>query len=525
MGLAMHIAVPARADWRAPLIALAAALLMLLQATWNNGFPAAFHPDESSKVGQILRGEYDFHHPLLMLRATQLLVDWDGAGDDPEHIVRTGRQVSALAAAGAVLCLVLVAALLAGNVAALAAGLLLVSNHALFELAHYFKEDTMLLFGIAAFLLALLLYQRAPTVGRAVLLGSVLGLAVSAKYTALILVPAAVLVIPLLAAGATRIRQLAGCFLAAASVALLVNWPALSQLATFRDSFVRELQLAAGGHQGIGRSVPHGYYIWLAWTSTNAVVWTLIALYLGGLWLRRRAVGLAEWMIAAFPFGFALLLSFFSQVSFRYYLPGTAVLLVLAALGAADLGRLRWAGRPLFAPVRSWQVTAAVVALAVAVQVPTLVAYHDGFVRDTRSRLADYLLEHVPPGTPLAEDNGVKLQAFDLPYPLQRSRFVADLGSLDELRAHGVRYVAVTRRRYGRLFLPNATANADADAARRRAFYQHLFAEGKLMFEAPQGPVKYLEPHLALYRLPDALPAADDGARISGAASNRMTAQ
>ena len=200
------------------------------------------------------------------------------------------------------------------------------------------------------------------------------------------------------------------------------------------------------------------------------------------------------------------------------------ILVVLAGLGAADLGRLRWGGRSFFGRRPAWQVTAAAAALALAVQVPTLAAYHRGFALDTRSSLAAYLRANVPAGTPIAQDNGVKLQAFDLPYPLHASRFVADLGSIDALRERGIHHVAVTARRYDRLFRSNAVVDdgASDEAARRRHFYERLFAEGDLLFEAEQGPVKYLQPHIALYRLPQ--PAAEpagrdgsDGARAVGA--------
>jgi hypothetical protein len=514
MRLPIDIAAPAPAGRGAWAAALVAALLMFLQVTWNNDFPADFHPDEPGKVRQILEGEYNYHHPLLMLRAAELAVQWQDAGDDPKRIVLAGRQVSALAASAAVLCLVLVAGALGGNFAALAAAALLVTNHSLFELAHYFKEDTALLFGVSLFFLALVHHRRAPGPARALLLGIVLGVAVSAKYTALILVPAALLAILVPGKGGARARQVVIALLASAVVVLVINWPALPQLATFSDSFVRELDRAAGGHDGVGRSVPHTYYVWLAWTYASPVVWLLIAAYLAMLPLRWRSLGLAEAMIAAFPFAFGLLLSFFTQVSFRYYLPGTAVLLVLAGLGAAGLGRLRWAARPLFHPVPSWQVTAAAVAVALMVQAPTLAAYHEGFARDTRSQLARYLREHVPEGTPIAQDNDVALEAFDLPYPLHGARYLSDLGGLDELQALGVEYAAVSRRRFGRLFLATAVAadNAESGLDRRRRFYERLFSEGQLVFEAAQGPVKYLQPHLALYRLPGRPPAAP-GAR------------
>jgi hypothetical protein len=286
----MSWAAPVRMERRTWAIAIVLAFATFLQATWNNEFPAAFHPDESSKVGQILRGDYDFHHPLLMLRAAQLLLGPGGFAEDPQRVVVIGRTVSALASAGAVLCLVLVGAALGGNLAAVAAGMLLAINHSLFELAHYFKEDTILLFGVSLFLLGLVHCQQAPHTGRAVVLGGTLGIALSAKYTALVLVPVAVAAVLIMARERRGLQVAAGAGVAAALV-VIINWPALSQLPTFTESFIRVLQLASGGHEGIGRPVPHGYYLWLAWTSTNSVVWLLIGVYLAGLWLGSGCAG------------------------------------------------------------------------------------------------------------------------------------------------------------------------------------------------------------------------------------------
>jgi hypothetical protein len=506
-----------RCDWQVTVaMALVFATMALFLATRDNDFPFAFHPDEESKIVQVQTGDYDFHHPLLMLRAAGLveaLIPVDGT---PEQIKQAGRWISALCAAGAVFCLVLIASELGGAIAGLVAGLFLALNHALFELAHYFKEDTAFLFGVSLFLLTLVLYGRAPVKRRAAALGAALGVAASAKYTAVILVPIAVGAVAI-AGRRQPWQQLLVGMLSCIGVWLIVNWPLVTQLVSAHEAVLRELHLATGGHAGIGREVPHGYYLWLARVTVNPVAWLLVLVYLLALVPRRREVSGAEWVVAAFPFAFGLMLSFFPQVSYRYFLPGTALLLVLAGLGAGTLTRLCWRDRAILAGQRAWLWGGLVILAGLVAQLPVTIDYYQGFANDTRSRLAAYLQSEAPPDAQIAQDNAVALEHFDLPNRIRGSRFVADLGTLDMLRDWDILYVAVTRRRFGRLFRDRTIipAKARADFLRRRTFYSRLFAEGELVLELQQGPVKYLQPHLALYRLsaPKSGPLAGDSAK------------
>jgi hypothetical protein len=82
--------------------------------------------------------------------------------------------------------------------------------------------------------------------------------------------------------------------------------------------------------------------------------------------------------------------------------------------------------------------------------------------------------------------------------------FAPDLGTLDELRAKGVAYVAVCRQNYGRYYndemKPQPGVKSGYD--KRREFYGELFKEGKLEKEWPKGPITYLQPGIKLYSLP-----------------------
>src|SRR3954452_17317582 len=76
----------------------------------GNTFPAMWHPDEPSKVHQIITNERDYYHPLLLLRATQLALAFTGARPTSEPVVLAGRQVSPVSAGLAVLALGIAAA-------------------------------------------------------------------------------------------------------------------------------------------------------------------------------------------------------------------------------------------------------------------------------------------------------------------------------------------------------------------------------------------------------------------------------
>jgi hypothetical protein len=168
---------------------------------------------------------------------------------------------------------------------------------------------------------------------------------------------------------------------------------------------------------------------------------------------------------------------------------------VLAAIGAARL--------PQWQPVPR-HVPAALLALALAVTAPTFLDYYRGFSHDGRTALADYVRAHIPAGTVIVQDKRVDLDALGLPYQFRGKLFAADEGPLDKLRAEGVEYIAVAEGDYGRFFLKKLrpTDEGGADYARRRAFYEQLFAQGEKLTECQPGTLQYLQPRLILYRLP-----------------------
>jgi hypothetical protein len=128
--------------------------------TQHNDFPFYYHTDEPSKAIQVLTGQRNFHHPLMLLRSTELLVGIAHIPSNPQAVVEAGRSLSGFFAALAVGTLMLLGWNLGGAFAGILCGVLLLSHPVLFELAHYMKEDCALLAGVAATFYSINCYER-----------------------------------------------------------------------------------------------------------------------------------------------------------------------------------------------------------------------------------------------------------------------------------------------------------------------------------------------------------------------------
>lgn len=483
--------------------------------TQGNRFPPEYHPDEPSKVRQVVEREYNFRHPMLLLQATELARRVQDAGTTGWKVAVAGRTASAAFAAAAVALLVVLAGRLGGWVAAVGAGAFLVVNHQMFELAHYMKEDPALTFGTAAALLGIGWYCAAPGRLRALLLGAGCGLAIAAKYPGALLLPFGVAAVLL-----GRRKQLGAAvpelaLLGAGTIAVFaaVNWPMFTDLDTTFAALGVETSKAVGGHKGITRSVPHGVYFAVLRQSINVVALILLALYGVSLLLRWRTIRLGEWLIAAYPVALFVVLTFLPKTHHRYFLPITAILITLAAVGLARLPDFRWKGVAL--PAR--RATGLVLLLligSVSASLYTVSRYVDGFTRDHRARLAAFVRDALPADARIVQDHRSELptldEAADAPPHLRTgreiidTRFAPDAGSLAELRERGVTHVIVAHGDYGRFFLESQRPKEGEEALfeERRAFYAALFEEGEKLWEVKSGAAQYLQPKLEVYALP-----------------------
>ncbi|MEO8352164.1 MAG: hypothetical protein ABI680_10580, partial [Chthoniobacteraceae bacterium] len=112
-------------------LALFAGCLVL--NTRHHDFPYYYHPDEPGKVEQILSGEWNLHHPMLLLDGARLYLAAAGTERDSQAVVEAGRTVSAIFISAAVVVLSLLAWCWRGWGAALGIGGILAWHHQLFE--------------------------------------------------------------------------------------------------------------------------------------------------------------------------------------------------------------------------------------------------------------------------------------------------------------------------------------------------------------------------------------------------------
>ena len=314
----------------------------------HHHFPFFYHPDEPGKVEQVLTHDWNFHHPMLLLNATRLAVKFCGVPKEPQAIVEAGRTVSAAFMALAVVALSLTAYLWRGWTPAVIAGVALATHHQLYELAHYLKEDSALLAGVSVACLAVLWFAQAPSPRRAALLGIGCGLAISGKYVGVVTLG---LALPVLwAAGPEgRARRLGIFGLGLFGVLVLVNLPLIVDLlrapatGTLHRSFAGEMDEVVHGQGSMTRRIPHLLYWNIFLDNSSPVVWLLLVALLSH---RRPAHTLeqrAERWLVLFPFAFGLLLSFSPKENDRYFLPASALFMLLA--GWEPCGASLWGTR------------------------------------------------------------------------------------------------------------------------------------------------------------------------------------
>jgi hypothetical protein len=476
--------------------------------TRHNDFPYFYHPDEGEKVRQIITGEWNYHHPMLLLTATKLFVQAAQVPAQEQPVVESGREVSAFFAAVAISALSMLALAWRGWPAAIATGMALLFHHHVFELAHYFKEDTALLCGLALTFLVAWGHGRKPGHVSAALLGLSAAVAISGKYLG---VCALAVALPVLwsAPGGKRRAELAW-FAGALLLALFViNLPLVLNPSAFARSFDREMDLAVNGQRGTTRDVPHTLYWNIFRDNTTAVMWALLLVFLAARWRERRRLTVVEWLLIAFPFAFTLALSFSPKSNDRYFLPATGLFTLFAALGVSDAARLLMDWVP-----QRWSAGVLTVAL-VAAQLPSWLRYDVAFQYDDNRELFAWVQTQLPPEAVIAKDGRVQLpetgNARDeqrlgtLPQKILGGKFAADLGTIEELRQHGVTHVAVSESDYGRFRLDGVRPKKgeEQDFTRRKAFYDELLRDGgEPLFRRERSTVLYLHPGVRLYELP-----------------------
>jgi hypothetical protein len=373
------------------------------------------------------------------------------------------------------------------------------------------------------------------------LLGAACALAISGKYVGVVALIVAIpaLLWPAEAAGekVLRTRSIVTALCGFIAIAVLVNWPMFRDLATFRASFGREVNLVATGQGEVTRSIPHALYWNVFVDNTSPLIWILMAAFLCERWRHRGSMAPVEKAVVLFPFAFAIALSFSPKENDRYFLPATALFTLFAAMGVEDFPRMLCWGAELLGwshpeawiegKARGIIVASAAVAL-VTIQLtgwwptkPGWTQYDRAFQRDDQMELFAWMQTELPTSAVVAADSRVGLpdprrkknaaRGMSIPQKLLVSKLAADLGTLEELRAKGVTHVAVSESSYGRFFRGGLRAKDESSSGfnRGRAFYERLFREGTRVFDRERGTVIYLHPGIIVYRIVDGNAPAD----------------
>ncbi len=219
-----------RIDWGITALLVVVFFVGLFWFTRGNGFASFYNPEEEIRAVQLIKGDWDLHHPLLSASSTKLLKTVLRCPDDLQAVVQLGRTVSAFFAVGSIICLGLAIYLLGNSAAACLLSILLLGQHQLFDVAHTMSENSALLFGASLTLLAIVLLEQKATVLRALLLGCSVAIALSAKYIGILLLIPALMAIFRCGDREFRVNRIVEFALGLLFTILVVNFYAVTEL-------------------------------------------------------------------------------------------------------------------------------------------------------------------------------------------------------------------------------------------------------------------------------------------------------
>jgi Dolichyl-phosphate-mannose-protein mannosyltransferase len=469
--------------------------VLLFAYTWMNAFPSAWHWDEPSKVQQILTDDWNFNHPQLLLTATRVVLWLFDRTPSAQGVLLAGRFCSAAFTAASVVVLALLAKKLSGNLAGWCALLWIGSGAFTFGLAHYFKEDTALIFGLSVFAFFLTRFEESPIATHAVFLGIGAGLAASGKYIGLAVLPLALIGAFLLArkVGSGSVRLTVIVAVSSLATFALVNLSGLTHLFAFSGAMKREFLHVLTEHGGFISPITDPVLVAQVLTCANLALLGLLAfIVLRRNELRRRFV-LAALILLPLLF---LALAQLSVIKLeRYTLPTIVFVQCLGACGIAGLAATGSAALRIAA--------AAVFLIGLAMNVSQFATTIDTMRHGSRTDVAAWIRSHVPANSTIAESPTVELNADSVPYPKLPQTFVP-IGSFDQMRAQGVQYLVVSDRSYDRFLSGNlrlAAGLSGEQAAKQTADFTRVLANSRRLIDEPSAGLNglYFSPRLTVY--------------------------
>lgn len=453
-------------------------------------FTAYAHPDEPSKIAQIVERRHNLHHPLLLLNSARAIAEAAGRHGDFEFVKLAGRWCSVIFSSLGVALLVLACGRLHGAFVAAAAGVFLVSNPMVFELAHYFKEDPALLFGIALSLVAMLVFSSQKTAWAAVFLGLASACAASGKFVGALVVPFSIYIVWV--CSTNKRRDLTVMLAACALGFFAVNLPLFARPITSAISLNRELDLLVGTMSGeIFVPVPHTIFAKFYWQTATPVLALLLLIYLCGLCRRRFRAPPVERVFLVLPLVYSVGLCWLGRPFDRYLLPAGALLACVSAMGLATVREIR--GGSVLAVL--------FVAASLAWQVPLLLQADRGFTQDHGMETMEFLEKNLGAESKVLADWLTGLPP-SIRISVSKTRISAD-ATLDKLRREGFTHVVVNARNTDRFFRTNTVTDprSAGQFEKLKAFYESLFQKGILLKEWKVGDNKVLAKPLKIYSI------------------------
>jgi MFS family permease len=454
-------------------------VVLTLAFLQGNRFPAMWHPDEPRKVHDILTGENYFNHPLLLLRSTKLVLALTGPHPNPEEVAIAGRQVSAISAALSVLMLALAAARLNGYLASLLVAVLVGSCPLLFGLAHYMKEDCILLFGLCLFFFTAVLFDERANTLRLLGMSISAGLAASTKYIGIITVPIA---LGLVLWKWRHERTLAPigfvvCFCAALITFFTIGVP-ITAFSGLRSGVSYEIMHVTTSHFNFVWAASSPIYLVNLVKLSSPIIIVSYILWLFILYGNRGRVSAAQTIIALFPIVFLVLLQIASVKIIRYELPTVMLIGFGAACALANLATSANSRIGLFALLA--------VAGALTINLAGIYRSWQAIVHDTRAEMAHWIEEHLAKDAVIAQEGWPAIEQgqhstnpdLGLVSPRVVERGLPSYGSLDAARQAGVTHILLQQAVFGCYVDPGASVLDDPQArswvAEARQFYGTL---------------------------------------------------
>lgn len=473
--------------WKTAMVMFALSVLLIGRKLDFHGF---VHDDEPNKVTQITQQKYNFNHPLLMLRIVKWYAQAAGISDSYDLVIRAGRWSSVILSALAIAFFVLVCGRLHGTLVGAAAGIFILTTPIFFELAHYFKEDPALIFGLGLSLLAMQIYSEKPTFFGAAILGSACGIAISAKYAGLVIVPFAVFAV----LTARRKADVLALLLAAVVVFSLINWPMVTAPEVWKSRVDLEVSRLQADNVPNRRSIPHGVYFSVFGANSSPVVLGLLVVYAVSIWRRKFHLPPPEWTILLLPVLYLLALSFIPTTSNRYVLPASVLTVCAAAAGLL----------PMLAMRHGKSLAVSLIVVSVTWQAPRLYAEDAAFSARRHADVLEFIRTQLPPSAAVLADDYNSLGPAGYSHPSIKQRTLQPSETLESMRKAGFTHILITSRRYPAFSVDSRKASglSKAEEERMRNLYEAIFGQCHPIFEWKAGEKRQLEPEFRLYQLP-----------------------